>query len=58
MFLYLAFFPLFFLWLDGASSLFPSSGLRIGLGNTRAVHFFGLNPNFFHQPVLTGFKIH
>ena len=32
-FLYLAFVPLFFLWLDAVLALFPDGGLRIGLGN-------------------------
>ncbi len=32
-FLYLAFFPLFFLWVDGVVSMFPpSGGFRLGLG--------------------------
>jgi len=32
-FLYLAFFPLFFLWVDAIASLFPATGPRIGLGS-------------------------
>jgi len=31
-FLYLAFVPLFFLWIDAAQAFFPASGPRIGLG--------------------------
>ena len=32
-FLYLAFIPLFFLWVDAALSFFPESGPRLGLGS-------------------------
>jgi hypothetical protein len=32
-FLYLAFVPLFFLWVDAVGSLFPASGPRLGLGS-------------------------
>ena len=32
-FLYLAFIPLFFLWVDSVGSLFPAGGPRLGLGS-------------------------
>ena len=47
-FLYLAFIPLFFLWVDAIGALFPASGPRIGLGN---VIFF------VNVTLLTGFSL-
>jgi len=34
-FLYLAFFPLFFLWVDAFGSFVPNGGLRVGFGASR-----------------------
>jgi hypothetical protein len=48
-FLYLAFIPLFFLWIDAAQSIFPpSGGVRIGLG------VFVL---FFNAALLSGYSL-
>jgi hypothetical protein len=47
-FLYLAFIPLFFLWVDAALSLFPEGRPRLGLGS---VIFFG------NALLLTGFSL-
>ena len=49
-FLYLAFFPLFFLWIDAAQSIFNSrgGGIRIGLG------VFVL---FFNAALLSGYSL-
>jgi hypothetical protein len=46
-FLYLAFIPLFFLWVDAIGSLVPASGPRLGLGS---VIFF------VNVVLLTGFS--
>ena len=47
-FLYLAFFPLFFLWVDAADSIVNQGGIRIGLG------VFIL---FFNAALLTGYSL-
>ena len=47
-FLYLAFIPLTFLWIDAIGALFPASGPRVGLGN---VIFF------VNVILLTGFSL-
>jgi hypothetical protein len=47
-FLYLAFVPLFFLWVDAASSIFNQGGIRIGLG------VFIL---FFNAALLSGYSL-
>jgi hypothetical protein len=47
-FLYLAFIPLFFLWVDAIGSLIPASGPRLGLGS---VIFF------VNVGLLTGFSL-
>ncbi len=47
-FLYLAFVPLFFLWVDATASIFNQGGIRIGLG------VFVL---FFNAALLTGYSL-
>jgi len=47
-FLYLAFIPLFFLWVDAVASLFPQDGPRLGVGS---VVFF------VNVTLLTGFSL-